>query len=62
MSLDVYNNKIRAYNCQDLQISTEEAHQELKSFELNPSVTTHIGILENLAIMDSLGKPEIQYG
>jgi len=54
MSLDVYNNKIRAYNFQDLQISTEEAHQELKSFELNPSVTTHIGILENLAIMDSL--------
>ena len=62
MSLDVYNNKIRAYNFQDLQISTEEANQELKSFELNPSVTTHIGILENLAIMDSLGKSEIQYG
>ena len=62
MSLDVYNNKIRAYNFQDLQISTEEAHQELKTFELNPSVTTHIGIMENLAIMDSLGKSEIQYG
>jgi len=54
MSLNVYNNKIRAYNFQELPISIDEGQKELQSFEIFPSISTHIGLLENLAKMDSL--------
>jgi len=54
MSLNVYNNKIRSYNFQELPIPIDEGQKELQSFEIFPSISTHIGLLENLAKMDSL--------